>query len=137
MQSYFPAGKCFSILSKYWQVSKYTAFIPKKGKNKSKFWIVNLCNGGTKDFVELWEIIHLKIWTHFSIRRMKLQSNLLRRSPLSDDHSSKTTNAESAPANSRTIVTVSDGHLFNATSDHFFVSQMKKAYLKPLKNFIQ
>ena len=30
------------------------------GKNKSKFWIVNLRNGGTKDFVELWEIIHLK-----------------------------------------------------------------------------
>ena len=21
----------------------------------SKFWMVNLCNGGTKDFVELWE----------------------------------------------------------------------------------
>ena len=43
------------------QVSKYTAFFPKKGKNKSKFRIVNLCNGGTKDFTELWEIIHLKI----------------------------------------------------------------------------
>ena len=34
---------------------------PKKGKNKSKFHIVNLCNGKTKDFVELLEIIHLKI----------------------------------------------------------------------------
>ena len=32
----------------------------------------NLRNGGTKDFVELWEIIHLKISTHFNIRQMKL-----------------------------------------------------------------
>ena len=36
-------------------------FFPKKGKNKSKFQIANLCHGGTKDFVELWEIIQLKI----------------------------------------------------------------------------
>ena len=35
---------------------------PKKGKNKSNFRMVNLCNGRTKDFVELWEIIHLNIW---------------------------------------------------------------------------
>ena len=35
-------------------------FFPKKGKNKSKCWIVNLCYGETKDFVEPWEIIHLK-----------------------------------------------------------------------------
>ena len=28
---------------------------------KSNFQIVNLCNCGTKDFVELWEIIHLDI----------------------------------------------------------------------------
>ena len=34
--------------------------------------MVNLGNGETKDFVELWEIMHLKIWTHFSIRQMKL-----------------------------------------------------------------
>ena len=34
--------------------------------------MVNLGNGGTKDFVELWEIMHLKIWTHFSIRQTKL-----------------------------------------------------------------
>ena len=33
-----------------------------KGKRiRSKFRMVNLCNGGTKDFAELWEIIHLKI----------------------------------------------------------------------------
>ena len=36
-------------------------FFKKKGKNKAKFCIVNLCNDGTKDFVELSEIIHLKI----------------------------------------------------------------------------
>ena len=59
MQSYFPTGQFFSILPKYWQVSKYTAMLskfsfPKKGnKNKSNFRMVNLCNGGTKDFVEL------------------------------------------------------------------------------------
>ena len=29
-------GTIFFILSKYWQVSKYTLFFPKKGKNKSK-----------------------------------------------------------------------------------------------------
>ena len=34
--------------------------------------MVNLGNGGTNDFVELWEIMHLKIWTHFSIRQTKL-----------------------------------------------------------------
>ena len=34
--------------------------------------MVNLCNCGTKDFAEPWEIIHLKIWTHFSIRQSKL-----------------------------------------------------------------
>ena len=34
--------------------------------------MVNLCNGGTKDFVELWEVIHLKLWTRFCIRQMKL-----------------------------------------------------------------
>ena len=34
--------------------------------------MVNLGNGGTKDFVELWEIMHLKNWIHFSIRQTKL-----------------------------------------------------------------
>ena len=69
MQSFFPAGQFFSILPKYWQVSKYAAMLsefsfPKKEeKNKSNFQIENLCNGRTKDFVELWEIILLNIWT--------------------------------------------------------------------------
>ena len=34
--------------------------------------MVNLGNGDTKDFVELWETMHLKIWIHFSIRQTKL-----------------------------------------------------------------
>ena len=41
-----------------WWSSKDVFSFQKKGKNKSKFWIVNLCNGETKDFRELWEIIH-------------------------------------------------------------------------------
>ena len=28
--------------------------------------MVNLCNSGTKDFVELWGIIHLNIWTQLT-----------------------------------------------------------------------
>ena len=36
-------------------------FFPKKEKTKSKFRVVNLCNGGTKDFMELWKLLHLKI----------------------------------------------------------------------------
>ena len=70
--------------------------------------MVNLCNGGTKDFVELWEIIHLKILTHFSIRQRKLfWINLKHYSQIcSNDHLRKTTNSESAQANSRTVVTV-------------------------------
>ena len=40
--------KFFSVLQKYRQ---------KKGKDKCNFWIINLCNGGTNDFVELWDYI--------------------------------------------------------------------------------
>ena len=48
------------------QVSKYTPLLskfrfPKKGKKKFEFQMVNLGNGETKDFVELQEIMHLKI----------------------------------------------------------------------------
>ena len=39
---------------------------PKKEKIKPKFQMVNLCNGWTKDFVKLWEIIYLKIWTQLT-----------------------------------------------------------------------
>ena len=38
----------------------------KRRQNKSNFWMVNLCNSGTKDFVELWKIIHLNIWTQLT-----------------------------------------------------------------------
>ena len=56
----------------------------------------------------------------------------------SNDHLYKTTNAEPAQSNSHAIVTVQDDHLSNATSNHFFVSQMKKTCLKqPLQNFTQ
>ena len=34
--------------------------------------MLNLRNSETKDFVELSGIMHLKIWTHFSIRQTKL-----------------------------------------------------------------
>ena len=34
---------------------------PKKGKNNSNYRMVNSGNIGTKDFLELWEIIHLNI----------------------------------------------------------------------------
>ena len=34
--------------------------------------MVNLGNGETKNFAELWKFIHLKIWNHFSIRQTKL-----------------------------------------------------------------
>ena len=118
----FQREKFFSIFPKYWQVSKYTAMLskfsfPKKGnKNKSNFRMANLCNGGTKDFVELWEIIHLKIWTHFSIRQTKLfWINLKHYSQTcSNYHLCRTTiglkqpmlSADLAQANFCTVVTV-------------------------------
>ena len=42
----------------------------------SNFQMVNLCNGGTKDLVALWEIIHLNISTTQQLNA--LQSNLLK-----------------------------------------------------------
>ena len=53
----------------------------------------NLCNGGTKDFVELWEMIHLKISTHFSIRETNLFKIKLKHysQTCSDDHLCKMT----------------------------------------------
>ena len=47
----------------------------------------------------------------------------------SNDHLCKTTNAESTQANSRSVVTVQDDHLSNATSDYFFWLQNEKKAL--------
>ena len=94
---------------------------PKKGKNNSNFWMVNLCHSGTKDFAELWEIIHLN-----SVNLKHYSQTCL------NEHLCKTMNAESAQANSCSIVTS------NATSNHVFNSQMKKTCLKQqLQNFTQ
>ena len=79
-------------------LSKFS--FPKKGKELSlKFQMVNLCNGGTKDFAELWEITHLKIWTRFSIRQTKLfWINLKHYSQTcSNDHLCKTTTCPRRP----------------------------------------
>ena len=56
---------------------------------------------------------------------MMLQSNLFKQPPLEDNHSSKSTNAESAQANFHAIVTVEDDLLSNATSDHFCYPNLK------------
>ena len=58
--SFFPSSRNIdkSVSTQHCQANLVSQ---KRQKNKAKFWIVNLCNGGTKDFVELWEIIHLKI----------------------------------------------------------------------------
>ena len=106
MQSYFPIGQIFFRLPELLtsQYSKYTAMLskfsfPKKGnKNKSNFRLVNLCNGGTKDFVELWKINYTLV-EHLNSVNLKHYSETC-----SNDHLCKTTNAESAQANSRQIV---------------------------------
>ena len=131
----------FSILPEYWQVSKYTALLgelslssQKREKNKSKFWMINLCNGGTKDFVVLWEIIHLKIWTHFSIRQTKLFWIKLKHysHTCSNDHLCKTTTHLRWPMLSPLKQTPIPSLLYKTTScltrpgTTFFVSQMKK-----------
>ena len=65
MQFYFPTGQFFSHPPEILTSREYTAMLskfsfPKNGnENKSNFGMENLCNGGTKDFVELWKIIHL------------------------------------------------------------------------------
>ena len=71
---------------------------PKKGKNNSDFWIVNLCNSGTKDFVELWEIMFKQ---HLNSINLKHYGQTC-----SNEHPCKTTDAGSAQANSRSIVTI-------------------------------
>ena len=62
----FRRDKLFTILLKYWQVSKYSAMLSEFSFPQNKFQMVRLCNGGTKDFVELWEII---IWKYELIFR--------------------------------------------------------------------
>ena len=61
MQSFFPRDSFFPSSPNIDKSVSTKCFFPEKGKNKSKFQIVNLCNGGIKDFVELQEIIQLKI----------------------------------------------------------------------------
>ena len=74
-------------------LSKFS--FPKKEKNNSNFRMVNLCNSGTKDIVELWEIIHLNSINleHYS-------------QTCSNEHLCKTTSAAPYQANSRSIVTI-------------------------------
>ena len=57
----------------------------------------------------------------------------------SNDHLSKTTNVQTTQANSRTVVTVLDNNLRNATSDHFFClpNEIKTCLKQPLQNFTQ
>ena len=118
----------------------------KREKNKSKFWMVNLCNGGTKDFVELWEIIHLKIWTHFSIRQTELfWINLKHYSQsCSNDHLCKTTTYLRQPMLSPPKPFPVQSLLYKTTTcltwpaTTFLSLKWKKSCLKqPLINFIQ
>ena len=118
----------------------------KREKNKSKFWMVNLCNGGTKDFVELWEIIHLKIWTHFSIRQTKLfWINLKHYSQsCSSDHLCKMTTHLRRPMLSPPKPFPVQSLLYKTTTcltspaTTFLSLKWKKSCLKqPLINFIQ
>ena len=98
MQSYFPTGQFRASELLASQYSKYTAMLskfsfPKKGnKNKSNFRLVNLCNGGTKDFVK-------PVQTTTSVKRPML-----------------------SPPKQIPVTSL----LFNATSDQFFDSKMKK-----------
>ena len=93
----FLQDKVFSIVLKYWQVSKYTAMLseftfPKKEKKKSNFQMVNLRNGETKDFAELWAIITFE---HLNLKHYS--------QTCSNDHLCQMTTAKSAQANSHSI----------------------------------
>ena len=108
--------------------------------------MVNLCIGGTKDFAELWEIIHLKIWTLFSIRQMKLfWVNLNHYSQTcSNNHICKMTTGLKQPILSLPKQIPVQYWLCKTTTclmqpvTTFFVYQMKKSLSKTTtKNFIQ
>ena len=72
----------------------------------SNFQIVNLCNGVTKDFVELWEMTHLDIWTQLttSIAIKPVQTTTTAKQPMLNP-------PKQIPVQSL---------LYNATSNHFF-----------------
>ena len=80
--------------------------------------MVNLCNSGTKDFVELWEIIHLNIWTQLtqSITAKSVQTTTSVKQPMLSP-------PKQIPVQSL---------LSKATSNHFFDSQMKKNLSKTI-----
>ena len=103
--------------------------------------MINLCNGGTKDFVELWGITHLKIWFHFSIRQTKLFWINLKNytQTCSSDHLCKTATclrrlilSLPKPIPIQSLLCKTAICLMQPTT--FFCSEMKKAHLKqPLK----
>ena len=62
MPSYFLTGQFFFILSKYWQASKYTAFFPKKGKNKSK--LSETCDQGFRGAMGNYTFENLNAFFH-------------------------------------------------------------------------
>ena len=93
---------------------------------------------GIKVFVELWEIIHLKIWTHFSLTQMKLfQINLKHcHQTCSDDHPCKTTTRLRLPMPSPPQRIPAQSLLYKTTAcltrpaTTFFVPQMRKSLSK-------
>ena len=104
--------------------------------------MVNLYNGGAKDFAELWEIMHLNIWTHFlSDKQNYSEFNLKHYSQTCwNDHLHETTTrlkrpmlgppkqipVQLLPCKTTTYLT--------RPATTFFVTQMKKVCLKqPLK----
>ena len=145
MQFYFPTGQFFSILPKYCQVSKYAALLsefsfPRKGK----FWMVNLCNGGSKDFLELRENKHLKIWTHFSIKQTKLFWMKLKHysQACSYDHLCRMTTFLRRPILSLPKQTPVQSWLYQTSTcltrpTTTFLSPIKPRLKQPLKTFIQ
>ena len=95
--------------------------------------MANLYNGGTKDFVELWD---LKIWTHFSIKQRKLfWINLKHYSQTcSTDHLCKTNSRLRRPMLSQPkqipILLYKTTTCLTRPMTTFFFSQMKKSLSK-------
>ena len=81
--------------------------------------MVNLCNGGTKDFLELWEIIHLNIWTQlmWSITVKPVQT---------------TTSVKRAMLSRPKQIPI-QSLLFNAISNHFIWLPNEKKLVKVCK----